>query len=254
MPEYYIPQIKVGMDILKDTRLCIFVDAVFRKCSLEQLNFNNQYDTNYHYDKFTFNQPLCFGIQWIVAKRQGDIDYPPKTLKDFGKMEKNMFDIFLYDFAPPESRYEIICSPFYFDKIDLETLKIEMNNFIEQCNKFNIVLIGYLPYKLFKTNITLCQPEPGYILKYKNDIIETIDVVNKCLLAQSKEEKIQILDKHYPKKIKKSREKKINPDDSIVFSMTNIMELMSFDSEPDQEIIKESTLTTEKNNLFDGFF
>jgi len=49
IPEYYLPQPLLGMEIINISELSIFIECVFRFCSYSDL-FNNKY-SYYHYDK-----------------------------------------------------------------------------------------------------------------------------------------------------------------------------------------------------------
>ncbi len=50
IPAHYLPQIKAGLSTLELTEQGIFMNNMFRKCTLNDLNFTNRYDTSFHND------------------------------------------------------------------------------------------------------------------------------------------------------------------------------------------------------------
>jgi len=51
IPKHYLPQIKAGLCTIDISEVGLFINNMFRKCSLEQLNFDLTYDNIYHKDK-----------------------------------------------------------------------------------------------------------------------------------------------------------------------------------------------------------
>jgi hypothetical protein len=65
IPVYYIPQIKAGLCTLTPVEKGIFVNNMYRRCTLEQLGTSNLYDKFYHKDtnkKLSLEAALCYGV------------------------------------------------------------------------------------------------------------------------------------------------------------------------------------------------
>jgi hypothetical protein len=50
VPKHYLPQVKAGLCTIDIAERAVFVNNMFRKCSLDQLDFGLDYDTRYHKD------------------------------------------------------------------------------------------------------------------------------------------------------------------------------------------------------------
>jgi hypothetical protein len=63
IPAYYINQPRLGMEVIDICEVSIFIEAVFRFSSMEDIiKLNNKYNCKYHYDKIRYtNMPLAYG-------------------------------------------------------------------------------------------------------------------------------------------------------------------------------------------------
>lgn len=50
IPKHYLPQVKAGLCTIDIAETALFVNNMFRKCSLKQLDFSIDYDNEYHRD------------------------------------------------------------------------------------------------------------------------------------------------------------------------------------------------------------
>jgi hypothetical protein len=65
IPPHYLPQVKAGLCTLDLTEKAVFVNNMFRKCKLSQLDFNPTYDTLFHKDskkKLEIPEAIACGI------------------------------------------------------------------------------------------------------------------------------------------------------------------------------------------------
>lgn len=62
IPDYYLPQIKYGMDILSFVDVGLFVQALFRRCAWEDIGDNPRYDKTLVTETITPAPPLAYGI------------------------------------------------------------------------------------------------------------------------------------------------------------------------------------------------
>lgn len=101
VPEQYVPQILSGLSVSSIASSGLFVDAVFRRCSISDLGHNYKYDHMYHkYDfKVKFNKPLAWGFVAV---------YSP-VINNRGSMAKQMYrEYFGYEFDEDVENDEII--------------------------------------------------------------------------------------------------------------------------------------------------
>lgn len=70
IPDKYIYQPSIGLCTIPITDLSLFIDVVYRKCSFDDFNYTNNYDTNFHNsDDSKLNQsPHCLGMFCIYEK------------------------------------------------------------------------------------------------------------------------------------------------------------------------------------------
>ena len=50
VPKHYLPQVKAGLCTIDIAEIAVFANNMFRKCTLNQLDFSMNYDTGYHRD------------------------------------------------------------------------------------------------------------------------------------------------------------------------------------------------------------
>lgn len=60
-PDYYMPQVKMGLEILELPTSGLFIEGVFRKCTWEQLGDNPLFDRKLH-PRSSGKLPLAYGI------------------------------------------------------------------------------------------------------------------------------------------------------------------------------------------------
>lgn len=99
IPEYYIPQIKMGLDLLNLPTMGLFVEGVFRRCSWEDLGNNPRYDRTlvfkssgklplaYSFIGFYFNQSKFDKYREELAKRSNE-----QEMESFDSLKKELWD------------------------------------------------------------------------------------------------------------------------------------------------------------------
>lgn len=71
VPDYYVPQPLLGMEIIKISEISIFIECVFRFCSYSDL-FNNKY-SYYHYDKERYtNEAIMYSAISIFYEEESN--------------------------------------------------------------------------------------------------------------------------------------------------------------------------------------
>ncbi len=199
IPEYYIPQIMAGMNIINIMETGLFIQAVFRKCLFRDISYNKNYIEFGHFKKLSIdNNPLETGfmvmynddpeyvkelIEYIRYDRRvslidgiidissiyGDIfndiikDCIDKKIKiDYTFRQKYIQDVFEYDGMK---------QAFYNISIQYRAKK-ELNRAI---NKYKDNIIGIMPYKLLNVYITPVVKNHSYI--------ELTDSLNKAKIV-----------------------------------------------------------------------
>ena len=91
IPKYYIPQLWSGLSVSSIASMGLFIDSIFRKCSLEMLGHNPEYDTIYHNKDQTIEigNPICWGIIGLYS-----INNPPSFI-DMGNISYSNFNFIM---------------------------------------------------------------------------------------------------------------------------------------------------------------
>jgi len=108
VPEHYISQPLIGMNIINICELSIFIEAIFRRCQFADLQYNNEYITYGHYNRIQFDEtPLECGFMVLYTydyELYNDIvqllqDVGTKKIRyefDLGTLfDKDLFDLIL---------------------------------------------------------------------------------------------------------------------------------------------------------------
>jgi hypothetical protein len=95
IPEYYIPQIQAGLCDIDISEIGLFINNMYRKCSLSDLNLSTTYDTVFHASdikkQFKPEIPVAYGIigfYQTVEQSNKFKDYI-KNIVIFGMKTKN---------------------------------------------------------------------------------------------------------------------------------------------------------------------
>lgn len=155
IPKYYKPQVLSGLDVSPIAHKGLFIDAVFKKCSLHQLKFNSQYDTSFH--KKTMELiPIAIGVIPIfipLTKITNDIkeiyeEYfniefvqDSKNIIDLGDISINLFHKIM-NMINIHDMFAATSSVHFFDGRGDEKIT-------EFQPKQNCILFALLPWKLF---------------------------------------------------------------------------------------------------------
>jgi hypothetical protein len=100
IPKYYLPQVKTGLCSIPITDLAIFVNNMYRKCSLSMFEFNELYDIEFHdgdiKKKVKPTNPMAMGIimfyQTADQRMRFQDTYKNKITNDSGEAYQNLDD------------------------------------------------------------------------------------------------------------------------------------------------------------------
>jgi hypothetical protein len=223
VPKHYIPQIMSGMCIIDITEKSVFVNNMFRKCSINHLGDNMFYDKEFHGNKNTslIKHPIAYGLMIFYVKpknkdnfytrlREDKSEYLPYP-EDYGINDTNLEytmtlaieGIVSIKYTQPtlveSDSKELFMSnellstyretPKDYKARDYNEVLLE---FEERCIKRSVPLLGYLPWKLLKSSNIIVDKDPDYVKGYQEDIDDVIDIINKvsdigCVIKRSEE-------------------------------------------------------------------
>lgn len=195
IPKHYIPQLWSGLAVSNVAAMGVFVDSIFRKCSLDALGYNSDYDTIYHNKDQTLEigMPVCWGIIGLYSKIR------PITFMDLGTVSYSDFN-YIVDKINKKTINAEICSPYFatkrfngfntieheFEEEFLLSIEAEKSNpassiEAEKSNKYTKFLIkklekntpkdyyflGVLSWKLFYSSYIPIKRRPGFLDEIK---------------------------------------------------------------------------------------
>ena len=262
IPKHYRPQIQTGLMSMPFCDYSVFINNCYRKCSLDDFNYNGRYDKKFHAGdykkrKYGLEQEIpyacgiiCFyqsieeydklykfygaddddddydkcDINTFINDNNGkdnsnnndNTDMPSNyfqnsdiellgslnTLHDFGKINEQLFKriLELYDQKRVGVVYYPICSNYKHIStipfINLHKLEKPQKNtslqkfatkcidkFVNLCKTNGKVSVGFLPWKLMRSNIILEEPDKKWEETVKQPILNTIELMEKIMNA-----------------------------------------------------------------------
>lgn len=193
VPKHYMPQILTGLESIAITDVAVFVDAMFRRCSLEVHDMNNsEYDFEIH-SSYSY-YPDCFELPKALYMLVVYEECPkPTPTIDLGSCGKKELEEILFRVKDGKYKKEFIRE---FKQIQIiEKNKIDPIIF----GYCGINIIGVMPLKLFKFKHITVEKSPGYVHNYVNEISNTIDTIRKLDPLPPKQQKKE-LNKLFPRK------------------------------------------------------
>lgn len=222
VPEYYIPQPEMGLNVIDICEVSIFIEAIYRFCSYEDIvNQNNKYNTRYHFDKQRYyNDPIAYGAFSLYY------DNKTNKSKHFIKTIEMLIE-YLQDNKLPNNdlssikNYKII-NMIMENIIDYKDIKIKYHNnlFINKKedknnlfkkynninmfkneiknNKFNVdnslVYLGNFCFKLFDININpIFKKENMFDEELLTKIEKIIKIIKECNNFSDQDDKKKII-------------------------------------------------------------
>lgn len=182
VPKYYVPQIKMGLELIPVCQAGLFIECVIRRCSWSDFgldgNFNKILCPKGGKDRaiacgvvlFYTNSEL---IEDMVAAEVG------KLGGDLGDTSEDLF-VSLMEYACSGDIRLHYGSQFTvdvpFDGIKEEYMKREITKSGGPKN-----LVGFLPYKIFDMSYNWIEPTPGFLDPYYGRIRAVTDCIDYCL-------------------------------------------------------------------------
>lgn len=204
-PKQYVAQVKMGMDVLELPTSGVLVEAVFRRCAIENLDTTSTYDLALHPRKVV-GLPFAYGVIGFYLKDQAADGAAATT--DLGTMCEESFTEIMsgYDNGTISVKYY---EPSYVSKASHSALESfgreqmregstvtasrdvsgDIADFASFCADGGYTNLGVLPWKLIRVQYHLIQKEPDYMKPWMHDIAELLNVVHLYHAAETPAEK-----------------------------------------------------------------
>lgn len=182
VPKYYVPQIKMGLELIPVCQAGLFIECVIRRCSWADFGFDSNFN-KILCPKGGKDRAMACGvvlfytnselIEDMVAAEVG------KLGGDIGGTSEDLF-VSLMKYACGGDITLHYCSQFTvdvsLDDVKEDYLKREIERFGGPKN-----LVGFLPYKLFDMSYNWIEPTPGFLDPYYDRIRAVTDCIDYCL-------------------------------------------------------------------------
>jgi len=187
IPNYYKPQVLSGLEVSPIAHKGLFIDAVFRKCSLDQLGNNVLYDTSFHKKSLNIN-PIAWGIIPICISDNNISDNIKSIYEEYFNFEFNADETNLIDMGDIDiSLFEKIM--FLINENKLLPIKSTMTfldgrgdkDIYQFKKKTDFTLFAMIPWKLFDVSYVPVEREVGFLDKIYPKIQEVHKLVKECL-------------------------------------------------------------------------
>jgi hypothetical protein len=200
IPKYYKPQVLSGLAVSPIAHKGLFVDSIFKKCCLDQLGNNPDYDTTFHRRTRDTYYPIAWGVIPIyisktkvmneqildIYTRYFNMEYDPCNVIDLGDAELTVFN----DTFSLINSHTLLTSKSTIYFAD----GIRKSDEYDIYQKNNCNLFAVLPWKLFDVSYVIVDREPNFlediypiiqrvhkiVKESLNDDIETIKINNIC--------------------------------------------------------------------------
>ena len=209
IPKYYIPQIKMGLDVLKIPTVGLFVEGVFRRCSWEVLGHNSEHDLLL-VDKQLTDLPKYYGIIGMYTteeKLQASImrlliqKYETEYMieEEMNDLGVSTADLFMDIMKAYDSGHIKI---FYGGLTSGDNMSIiydDLTKFTEYCDENKYIKLGILPWKLFQLQYNNVSKEENYLEPWMPKIRELVDVIKACNDPENIDKKYNIYSSYFEK-------------------------------------------------------
>lgn len=203
IPKYYKPQVLSGLAVSPLAHKGLFVDAIFRKCSIQQLGNNPNYDINFH-KKVTGRElnPIAWGAVTIHIQQSKDsaivkniyeecfgmdyIDGSPNDIIDLGEASNNIFNDVMALVNDKSLLTTQTTIRFADGRGDSEVLDLRQRN--------SCYIFAVLPWKLFDVSYVPVDREPNFLENIYPTIQKVHELVKESLNDSGLCEKLKITD------------------------------------------------------------
>lgn len=202
IPKYYKPQVLSGLAVSPLAHKGLFVDAIFRKCSIYQLGNNPEYDTNFHKKIGRDLSPIAWGAITIHIQQSRDtsvvkriyeecfgmdyIDGEPNDIIDLGDVSYSIFNDVM-SLVNDKSLLTTTSTVHFADgRGDTEVLDLRQRS--------NCFIFAIFPWKVFDVSYVPVDREPNFLENIYPIIQKVHALVKESLKDETAFEKMKITD------------------------------------------------------------
>ena len=202
IPKHYKPQVLSGLSVSPLAHKGLFVDSIFRKCSINQLGNNIHYDIDFHKKIEKTNFPIAWGSVTIYIQQDKvsqiikdifeeyfEIDYIDDTqndIIDLGDISNTLFETIMSLINNKVLLTSISTVQFVDGRGDKEILNLN--------KKTGYYIFAILPWKLFDLSYVFVDREPNFLENIYPLIQKVHNLVKESLKDDSICEKLKITD------------------------------------------------------------
>ena len=252
IPEHYKPQVFTGLASMPFIDNAIFINNCYRKCRLNDMNKSSEYNTTFHKGKYPLDTtPVAFGMlmfyqtfENLKKNSKSNLYAAYKSILidsyndpiDFGASDDQFQNDTLFKLVT-EDKVKMEMSKIYFNKTAIaknhfvtnygvktsellasddiaNDLRREYNSFLATCDERKNVIIGYLSWKLMKSDIIMCYHDEKWVETLApavDDVIKKIVEINK--LPQTN--RVDKINEMYPPKTSQPKTTEIAVDATL---------------------------------------
>jgi putative phage-type endonuclease len=198
-PKYYVPQVKMGLEMIPIASHGLFVEAIYRKCSWVDLRPDNmEYEVfDRQKDIGEVDEILDYGFVgfYLTKEHRGYNHLISDFIRHFGSLSEptDMHDISEVSKCLFE---QIIMYPHigkYYSSADHSlALEDDLRAFGQLADAD--VLFGILPWKLLRVKETIIEKTPGYLTPWMDKINSVTTMLAECSDPENKLKIPNILD------------------------------------------------------------
>jgi len=185
IPKHYVPQLWSGLAVSPIASMALFVDSIFRKCSVSMLGNNADYDIIYHNKDQTISvsNPICWGMIGLYSKNK------PDNFVDMGEVSYSDFNFIMGKINDKLIKTEIgvpwfcVHAHSHLDENkhvkkrgNIRTIEAEIEYFKKLIPKGHYFL-GVLPWKLFHSSYLPIERRYGFL----KEILPLIDKIHEIV-------------------------------------------------------------------------
>jgi putative phage-type endonuclease len=201
IPKYYKPQVLSGLAVSPIAHKGLFIDALFRKCSVDQLGNNPLYDTIFHKKCNKLLNPIAWGIINIyinnsrinntiknIYEEYFGIDFlenESNEIIDLGDINNTLFNDIMYLVNNKILTTSVTTVKFSDGRGDINILNTDI--------KKDHILFAVLPWKLFDISYVPVDREPNFLENIYPLIQKVHSIVKDSLIDNTMYEKIKIV-------------------------------------------------------------
>jgi hypothetical protein len=210
VPDEYIAQQQMGLDVMSLCKHSLYLEAVFRRCTWKQLGNNALYDHDlniFNEEKpqvMMTNAPLAWGfIGFSIDKDFVHVDSSlqaiitkARKIGDIGSLTVSEMKLFIGLYADKSVKphyYDLLWNDFGNPDAWKDKIKTQVNDFKKIVIKSDRVIVGMLPYKLFRKDYHWVKPVNNFLSKYADEMNATANLIKRMRDETNEVKKLSML-------------------------------------------------------------